>query len=148
MQFNRREYLKGNFDTNSPEERKNAYYATKLIGLDWNNYIKEYFKDCMGDAIGTFEYSYQLVMPFATVGVLVDFGLFKQAAEYLNTLVTDNEEFEVNSSTLKKAGLKKLTTIHLDDSFDLIIKENRALEKGYDKKRQKHFYKLYFDKEK
>lgn len=96
MQFNRREYLKGNFDTNSPEERKNAYYATKLIGLDWNNYIKEYFKDCMGDAIGTFEYNYQLVMPFATVGVLVDFGLFKQAAEYLNTLVTDNEEFEVN----------------------------------------------------
>lgn len=96
MQFNREEYLKGNFDTSSPEERKNAYYANRLMGLDWNNYIKEYFKSCMGDAIGTFEYNYQLVMPFATVGVLVDFGLFKQAAEYLSTLVADNEEFEVN----------------------------------------------------
>lgn len=96
MQFNREEYLKGNFDKNSPEERKNAYYATRLIGLDWNNYIKEYFKDCMGDAIGTFEYDYQLVMPFATVGVLVDFGLFKQAAEYLDSLQSDNEEFNFN----------------------------------------------------
>lgn len=96
MQFNREEYLKGNFDTSSPEERKNAYYANRLIGLDWNNYIKEYFKSCMGDAIGTFEYNYQLVMPFATVGVLVDFGLFKQAAEYLGTLESDNAEFNAN----------------------------------------------------
>ena len=98
MQFNREEYLKGNFDTNSPEERKNAYYATKLIGLNWNNYIKEYFKDCMGDAIGTFEYNYQLVMPFATAGVLVDFGLFKQAAEYLESLESDNVEFNANKN--------------------------------------------------
>ena len=44
MQFNREEYLKGNFDTTSQEERKNAYYATKLIGLSWNNYIKDYFR--------------------------------------------------------------------------------------------------------
>lgn len=98
MQFNREEYLKGNFDTSSAEERKNAYYANQLIGLDWNNYIKKYFKNCMGDAIGTFEYNYKLVMPFATAGVLVDFGLFKQAAEYLNSLESDNEEFNVNKN--------------------------------------------------
>ena len=98
MQFNREEYLKGNFDTTSQEERKNAYYATKLIGLSWNNYIKDYFKDCMGDAIGTFEYNYQLVMPFATAGVLVDFGLFKQAAEYLQSLKSDNIEFNANKN--------------------------------------------------
>lgn len=98
MQFNREEYLKGNFDISSSEERKNAYYANTLIGLDWNNYIKKYFKDCMGDAIGTFEYDYQLIIPFATVGSLVDFGLFKQAAEYLKTLESDNEEFNVNKN--------------------------------------------------
>lgn len=98
MQFNREEYLKGNFDTTSQEERKNAYYATKLIGLRWNNYIKDYFKDCMGDAIGTFEYDYKLVMPFATAGVLVDFGLFKQAAEYLQSLTSDNAEFNTNKN--------------------------------------------------
>lgn len=98
MQFNREEYLKGNFDTTSQEERKNAYYATKLIGLSWNNYIKDYFKDCMGDAIGTFEYNYKLVMPFATAGVLVDFGLFKQAAEYLQSLNSDNIEFNTNKN--------------------------------------------------
>lgn len=98
MQFNREEYLKGNFDASSSEERKNAYYANTLIGLDWNNYIKKYFKDCMGDAIGTFEYDYQLIIPFATIGSLVDFGLFKQAAEYLKTLESDNEEFNVNKN--------------------------------------------------
>lgn len=76
-----------------------------------------------------------------------DFEEYRKEEQSIKQIEID-EEFEVDSSTLKKAGLKKLTTIHLDDSFDLIIKENRALEKGYDKKRQKHFYKLYFDKEK
>lgn len=98
MQFNRREYLNNNFDKNSGIERKNAYWANHLIGLDWNNYIKGYVKDCLGDAIGTFDYDYQLVMPFATIGPFVDFGLFNQAADFLESLNSENEEFEANKN--------------------------------------------------
>lgn len=98
MQFNREEYLNNNFDKNSDIERKNAYWANHLIGLDWNNYIKEYVKDCLGDAIGTFDYNYQLVMPFATIGPFIDFGLFNQAADYLESLHSGNEEFEANKN--------------------------------------------------
>lgn len=58
------------------------------------------------------------------------------------------EDFVTDSSTLKKTCLKKLTTIHLDDSFDLIIKGKNDFEKGFDEIRQKYFYKLYFEKEK
>lgn len=98
MQFNREEYLAGNFDKSSDIERKNAYYANHLIGLDWNNYIKEYVKDCLGDAIGTFNYGYELVMPFATIGPFIDFGLFNQAADYLESLKSGVEEFETNKN--------------------------------------------------
>lgn len=59
-----------------------------------------------------------------------------------------DEVFETDSTTLKKTGVKKLTTIHLDDNFDLVVKGQNDIEKGFDEKRQKHYYKLYFDKEK
>lgn len=59
-----------------------------------------------------------------------------------------DEKFETDNSFLKKTGLKKLTTIHLDDNYDLVIRGAKDIEKGYDEKRQKHFYKLFFDKEK
>lgn len=59
-----------------------------------------------------------------------------------------DEKFETDNSFLKKTGLKKLTTIHLDDNYDLVIRGAKDIEKGYDEKRHKHFYKLFFDKEK
>lgn len=52
------------------------------------------------------------------------------------------------NSSLKKTGLKKLTTIHLDDNYDVVIHGANDIEKGYDEKRQKYFYKLFYDKEK
>lgn len=68
--------------------------------------------------------------------------------EQIEKQVELDDKFETDNSYLKKTGLKKLTTIHLDDSYDLVIRKAKDIEKGYDKKRQKHFYKLYFDKEK
>lgn len=59
-----------------------------------------------------------------------------------------DEKFESDNSSLKKTGLKKLTTIHLDDNYDVVIRGANDIEKGYDEKRQKHFYKLFYDKEK
>lgn len=48
-----------------------------------------------------------------------DFEEYRKEEQSIKQIEID-EEFEVDSSTLKKAGLKKLTTIHLDDSFVLI----------------------------
>lgn len=59
-----------------------------------------------------------------------------------------DEKFESDNSSLKKTGLKKLTTIHLDDNYDVVIRGTNDIEKGYDEKRQKRFYKLFYDKEK
>ena len=59
-----------------------------------------------------------------------------------------DEKFESDNSSLKKTGLKKLTTIHLDDNYDVVIHGANDIEKGYDEKRQKYFYKLFYDKEK
>ena len=59
-----------------------------------------------------------------------------------------DEKFESDNSSLKKTGLKKLTTIHLDDNYDVVIRGTNDIEKGYDEKRQKRFYKLFYNKEK
>lgn len=96
MQFNRNEYLDGNFDQNNKDERINAYNAHSKMGLDWNNYIKDYLKKCLGDAIGTFDYPWQLVQPFANLGPFIEFGLFNQAADYLDTLQSDDVGFNAN----------------------------------------------------
>lgn len=84
---------------------------------------------------------------FGNQHLVKDFEDFRKNEQSKKKIEID-EVFETDSSSLKKTGLKKLTTIHLDDSFDLTIKENSDLEKGFDEKRQKQFYKLYFNKEK
>lgn len=49
----------------------------------------------------------------------------------------------------KEATLtEKQMTIHLDDNYDVVIHGANDIEKGYDEKRQKYFYKLFYDKEK
>lgn len=98
MQFNRNEYLVGNFDHESVEEKTNAYNAYHLKGIEWNNYIKDYVKSCLGNAIGTFNYPWQLVQPFANLGPFIDLGLFIQAADYLESLESENESFNENKA--------------------------------------------------
>ena len=75
------------------------------------------------------------------------FDEFRKEKQSENQLELD-EKFESDNSSLKKTGLKKLTTIHLDDNYDVVIHGANDIEKGYDEKRQKYFYKLFYDKEK
>ena len=84
---------------------------------------------------------------FGTQHLTDDFEEYRKDEQSKKQIEID-EVFETDSSTLKKTGVKKLTTIHLDDSFDLVVKGQNDIEKGFDEKRQKHYYKLYFDKEK
>lgn len=117
MQFNRNEYLKGNFDDSILDERKNAYFAQEKKGLDWNNYIKDYFKRCLGDAIGTFNYPWQLVQPFTNLGPFIEFGLFNQAADYLDTLKSDDAGFNTNKA-LWSARLRSADDYEYQKSLD------------------------------
>lgn len=107
MQFNRNEYLDGNFDHSSVKERENAYYAEQYKGLEWNNYIAPYFKFYLGNTIGSFGYSYSIMKSFADVGTFIDMGLFAQAAEALSNVDTGNETINANLAKwveyLKKA---------------------------------------------
>ena len=64
------------------------------------------------------------------------------------SLLDIDEKFVSDNSSLKKTGLKKLTTIHLDDNYDVVIHGTNDIEKGYDENRGKHFYKLFYDREK
>ena len=81
---------------------------------------------------------------------LRNFSIFinKQVDIYSLAKLQLDEKFESDNSSLKKTGLKKLTTIHLDDNYDVVIHGANDIEKGYDEKRQKYFYKLFYDKEK
>ncbi len=61
------------------------------------------------------------------------------------------DEFEPSRTVVKKKKreLKRITTIHLDDNFDICIRGCEGFfEQGYDAIRGQNFYKLYFDKEK
>lgn len=84
---------------------------------------------------------------FGEQGVSVSFDEYRKKKQSENQLKLD-EKFESDNSSLKKTGLKKLTTIHLDDNYDVVIRGTNDIEKGFDEKRQKHFYKLFYDKEK
>ena len=84
---------------------------------------------------------------FGTQHLADDFEEYRKDEQSKKQIEID-EVFETDSTTLKKTGVKKLTTIHLDDNFDLVVKGQNNIEKGFDEKRQKHYYKLYFDKEK
>lgn len=95
MQFNRNKYLVSDFDLDNEDEIKNAYYAQQYKGLDWNNYIKNYVIKCLSDAIGTYGFEYKDIQDFIGVGEYINFGLFIQAANYLDSLETDNENLKI-----------------------------------------------------
>lgn len=92
MQFNRNEYLKGNFDATSQDEVTIANRATKLSGLEWNLYIKNYIIKYISSLLST--YSYSIVAPFVSLSSFLEFGLFSQAIEYLNAQSCGNTQLE------------------------------------------------------
>lgn len=83
---------------------------------------------------------------FENQDVSDSFDEFRREKQTENQFELD-EKFESDNSSIKKTGLKKLTTIHLDDNYDVIIRGTDDIEKGYDEKRQKYFYKLFYNKE-
>lgn len=100
MQFNKDEYLKGNFDASSEDEIIIANKATKISGLEWNLYIKNYIIKYISSLLSA--YSYSIVSPFVTLSSFLEFGLFSQAIEYLNAQNCGNTQLETIRDGLVK----------------------------------------------
>ncbi len=83
---------------NKEKIKGNSYQPLKMADFSCQHYIKDYVKKCLGNAIGTFEYDWKKIQPFANLGAFIDFGLFNQAADYLDTLETDDDEFNTNKA--------------------------------------------------
>lgn len=58
------------------------------------------------------------------------------------------ESFEGKVESINKRGIKTVTKVCLDNNFEInILGNDENIERGYDEKRGKLYYKLYFDKE-
>lgn len=92
MQFNRDEYLKGNFDASSEDEITIANRATKISGLEWNLYISNYVlkylrSDLMYIAIGSASSLMQYVP-------MIQLGMFHTVSSLLSATSFTDEKLE------------------------------------------------------
>ena len=92
MQFNRNEYLKGNFDATSQDEVTIANRATKLSGLEWNLFINNYIIKCLRSdlmyiAIGSASSLMQYVP-------MIQLGMFHTVSSLLSATSFTDEKLE------------------------------------------------------
>jgi hypothetical protein len=58
------------------------------------------------------------------------------------------DEFYISPQAVKKQARVFKSVIKLDKNFHIYVHGDRELiEKGYDEALQKHYYKIYFDRE-
>ena len=79
--------------------------------------------------------------------VIDSFTQYKQTYEVAKQVVIV-EAFDIHLSAVKKQERIFKSVLKLDKNFHVYIHGSRdMIEKGYDEKSGKHFYKLFFDKE-
>jgi len=79
--------------------------------------------------------------------VIDSFTQYKQSYEVAKQVTIENE-FDIHLSAVKKQGRIFKSILKLDKNFHVYIHGRKDLiEKGYDERTGKHFYKLYFDEE-
>lgn len=86
--------------------------------------------------------------------VFKDEEMARQFEEYTRKKADDegvalDDEIKISQQAVKKKTTTKLTTIKLDDNFDIRVHGGEQLvEQGYDEERGMKYYKLYFREEK
>ena len=79
--------------------------------------------------------------------VIDSFTQYKQTYEVAKQVVIE-DSFDIHLSAVKKQERFFKSVLKLDKNFHVYIHGSRdMIEKGYDEKSGKHFYKLFFDKE-
>jgi hypothetical protein len=75
------------------------------------------------------------------------FAKFTDEYKTMNNL-TLNDDFEIDNRAVKTYDNNSQRVIKLDKNFHVYVHGNKHLiEKGFDEKRDKHFYKIFFDEE-
>ena len=75
------------------------------------------------------------------------FTQYKQTYEVAKQVVIE-DSFDIHLSAVKKQERFFKSVLKLDKNFHVYIHGSRdMIEKGYDEKSGKHFYKLFFEKE-
>ena len=86
--------------------------------------------------------------------VFKDEEMARQFEEYTRKKADDeglalDDEIKISQQAVKKKTTTKLTTIKLDDNFDIRVHGGEQLvEQGYDEERGMKYYKLYYREEK
>lgn len=86
--------------------------------------------------------------------VFKDEEMARQFEEYTRKKADDegvalDDEIKISQQAVKKKTTTKLTTIKLDDNFDIRVHGGEQLvEQGYDEERGMKYYKLYYKEEK
>lgn len=85
--------------------------------------------------------------------VFEDTGLIKSFREFGNSYAETNDieipdSFDISTQAVKKQARVFKSVLKLDKNFHVYIHGNKDLiEKGYDEKLGKHYYKIFFDEE-
>ena len=128
-----------NFVTTQLEQE---YEVNKTDKIDFLNKTVAYFKE--NDA---FDEDHFLEQVFADNDVIQSFKSYKDiyAAEKEVALV---DAFDISNAAVKKQSRVFKSVLKLDKNFHIYIHGNKELiEKGFDAKMGKSFYKIYFDEE-
>ncbi len=128
-----------NFVTNQLEQE---YEVNKTDKISYLNKTVEYFKKN-----AAFEEDSFLEMVFEDKEVIKSFTKYKE--EYVqDTGVELEDNFEISNSAVKKQARVFKSVLKLDKNFHVYIHGDKSLiEKGFDAKLGKSFYKIYFDEE-
>jgi len=118
------------------------YEVNKTDKIDFLNKTVDYFKHNQ-----SFEEDGFLESVFQDNEVIKSFKTFKDEYSAENA-VDINDAFEISNAAVKKQARVFKSVLKLDKNFHVYIHGDKSLiEKGYDAKVGKSFYKIYFDEE-
>ncbi|MCW3121342.1 MAG: hypothetical protein JWQ38_834 [Flavipsychrobacter sp.] len=124
------------------EQLPQEYEITKTDQIDLLNKSVEYFR--ANESFDKKEFVKQ---------VFDDSGMGKSFKKFENNYLEDNglelpDQFDISTQAVKKQARVFKSVLKLDKNFHVYIHGDKSLiEKGYDAKVGKSFYKIYFDEE-
>ena len=127
------------FITNEYAEK---FDISKSEQLDLLNRSMDYFKT--KDQFNLNEFAEEVIHH---AEIIDNFKEYKKTYETVKNFAIE-DEFDINLSAVKKQAKVFKAVLKLDKNFHIYIHgRNDLIEKGYDERTGKHFYKLYYDEE-
>lgn len=127
------------FITNEYAEK---YEVSKGEQIDLLNRSMDYFKT--KDHFNLQEFTEEIIHHKEVIDTFMD---YKKTFETVKNFEIE-DDFDINLSAVKKQAKIFKNVLKLDKNFHIYIHGRKDLmEKGYDEKTGKHFYKIFFDEE-